>query len=397
MKKILYTLFFLGAFALTVQAQPERKVLFIGIDGLRSDAFMQANTPNLDALFQQGCYTFTSWHLGITISAPSWSDMLCGVWENKHGVTNNSYTNSDYNTYPYFVTRAKEVRPDLKAVQITSWAPMSNLVYNDGWDNKIIVGDDPDVRNSALVQLADPDLDILFTHIDNCDASGHSFQFSPTIPQYMSTIEQTDVYVGDILNALYARPGVVNGTEDWLVVLTTDHGGIGYGHGGNTLQEKQIWWAAIGSTVTPREVTIDINNPGNWFNAPMLVDIGVTALDHLLQGDNTALFAQWSLDGVSWLDNEPVGINGADLQAAGIQVFPNPNDGSFQVRMENVQGDVTIRLFDLSGKQVLETRANAVAGTPLMLPVDATALPKGLYNLQVVSEKGSANGKISVQ
>ena len=37
--------------------QTEKKVLIIGIDGVRSDAFIQAQTPNIDALIENGIYS----------------------------------------------------------------------------------------------------------------------------------------------------------------------------------------------------------------------------------------------------------------------------------------------------------------------------------------------------
>ena len=144
----------------------EYKVLFIGIDGVRSDALQQqmnnGNANNLKAMFDSGLYTFDSWHLGVTSSGPSWSSMLTGVWEDKHGVTSNNYTGSNYNDYPYFPTRVKECRPNAKAVQITSWGPMSNNVYNDGWDSKIVPPTDDACASVAVAQLADPELDISF-------------------------------------------------------------------------------------------------------------------------------------------------------------------------------------------------------------------------------------------
>ena len=31
------------------------------------------------------------------------------------------------------------------------------------------------------------------------------------------------------------------GSEDWLIVITTDHGGIETWHGGQTLEERSTW------------------------------------------------------------------------------------------------------------------------------------------------------------
>jgi len=142
MSKICFLAFFIGMFlSFSASATQPRKVLVIGIDGARADALQAANTPNLDALLPHAFYTFDSWHLDITVSGPSWSSIMTGVYHQKHGVTNNSYSGSNYLDFPYFPTRAKEFKPNLYCVQITEWAPMSDDVYNDGWNLKLKVPD----------------------------------------------------------------------------------------------------------------------------------------------------------------------------------------------------------------------------------------------------------------
>lgn len=375
----LYLLFLLvGSFSITgLQAQ---RVLFIGLDGVRSDALIAANTPNLDGLMNTGLYTYTSWHLGITSSGPSWSDMLCGVWESKHGVTSNNYTGSKYNDYPYFVTRAKEKRTGLKAVQITSWGPMSYNVYNDGWDNKIIVPTDNACVLTAKTQLLDPDLDVLFVHLDDCDAAGHANGFHPTITSYIKAIETVDAQVGDIVNQLQLRPNYAS--EDWLILLTTDHGGIGLTHGGATVDEKEIWWIANGGGVANMQITINLNDPNAWENAPQLVDIGVTALDHLLPGVDPEMEAAWDLDGKSWL-NFPVFIEDARQGENGFEIYPNPNHGIFQAVLTALGTKVTYQLTDLSGTVLASAEVKTLAGNQVELPFQLEGYAEGIYFLNI--------------
>lgn len=365
--------------AFNLQAQDkERKVLFIGIDGVRSDALQLANMPEMDELFDEGLYTYTSWHLGITVSGPSWSSMLTGVWEQKHGVTNNSYTGSNFNEYPYLVTRVREYRPDLKAVQITSWGPFSFDVYNVDWNNDVLLPSDDACLDNAKLQLLDPDLDFLYLHFDDCDAAGHGNQFSPNSPVYMNALEYVDGQVGEVVDALRSRSTYDD--EDWLILLTTDHGGIGFGHGGNSLEEKVIWWAAIGSTVTPGEIDIDFNDPQQWFNAPMLTDIAVCAIDHLLpDNDIEDLIAEWDLDGQSWLDPTPVLAN-KDLSVEKFfSVTPNPATDFVTVQMDEAGQELTYTIYDLTGKVVAN---RSLAGTKTF-DVDMTTFETGIYFITV--------------
>ena len=71
--------------------EAQKKLLFIGWDGVRSDALIAANTPNLDSLFGQAIYSFNVDRGPYTVSTPGWSSILHGVWPSKHGLTENSF------------------------------------------------------------------------------------------------------------------------------------------------------------------------------------------------------------------------------------------------------------------------------------------------------------------
>ncbi|MFM1875797.1 MAG: hypothetical protein RL266_1534 [Bacteroidota bacterium] len=391
-------------FITNIQAQ-ERKVLFIGVDGVRSDALQQANTPTWDSLTSVGLFTYTSWHVGITVSGPSWSSMLTGVWQDKHGVTDNSYTGSDFNSYPYFVTRAKEHIPNLKAIEVSSWTPMCDVsvggaVYNNGWDASLNPPTDDAVEAVAVTQLLDPDLDVLFVHIDDVDAQGHGNGFSPTVNPYMSQIEYVDGQIRTILNALKNRANYAN--EDWLVLMTTDHGGIGTGHGGPTTDEREIWWVATGNNVPNTEISIDLPNllelfpdPAEYRDAPMLVDIAVTALDHLLEPLNIDPEQQtaWDLDGQSWL-NYGTYIEEVKNSDFNFDIYPNPNEGAFKLMVgsEVEIEDFTWEVVDLSGKVVQTETVSRSSGSVSLVDVNISDLSAGVYSLRI-----SDTSKVSVR
>jgi predicted AlkP superfamily pyrophosphatase or phosphodiesterase len=75
-------------------------VIFIGWDGVRSDALQLANTPNLDSLIGHSIHSFHVDRGPHTVSTPGWSTILHGVWPEKHGLTENSFRKNRYETYP---------------------------------------------------------------------------------------------------------------------------------------------------------------------------------------------------------------------------------------------------------------------------------------------------------
>lgn len=377
-------------------ASQPRKVLIIGIDGVRTDALQQANTPNLDALIASGFYTYESWHQGITVSGPSWSTIMTGVDYNKHGVTSNSYSGSNYNTYPYFTKRAKDCLPDLYQVQIVQWAPMSDNVYNDAWDQKIKVCDGCGANSvsAAQTQLQNPNLDVLFVYFDECDLTGHSTGFSPLNPAYINSIQTVDGHVGSIISALQSRPDYV--AEDWIILITTDHGGIGTGHGGNTNSERKIWWIGSGNNpvanqltnvVDPGSIAVGNFNPAVAEGNPSQDDIAVTALDHLFRGTQCDPFnPAWNLDGQSWLDSlhveNPVGISENVIKEASIKIYPNPTSEILTVWFDNpLNTEVYPAIYDQLGNKVQDFKFVSVNQNKLN--VDVSKMAKGAYYLNV--------------
>lgn len=411
MKSILsFTILLVTLSFANINAQTnEPKVLFIGIDGLRTDALQQANTPVMDSIFQAGLYTYNSWHMGRTVSGPSWSSMLTGVWDPKHGVLDNNYNGANFGTYPYITVRAKEIVPTLKCIQVITWNPFMPNTYPGGltlpsfFDYSYDAGDygQHAATNTVITQLADPDVDFIFLHYDECDGTGHSQGFSPLIPAYQNAIETVDSEIGEVMVALHNRPNFAN--EDWLVILTTDHGGIGYGHGGNSNTERQIWWAASGPGVPVMQITG--SDPGSYMinpaaidtnvvhQTPVLTDIGVTTLHYLLrdQGINPQYHAGWDLDGKSWLafgayveENKQ-----NDLFA----VYPNPSNGQFVTRLENIGTDANYQISNASGQVVMTGIMKGAEATQF----DLTSFPKGIYYITTTVGERTGTRRIILQ
>ena len=391
----------------------KRKVLIIGIDSTRSDALQQANTPNIDSLVAHGFFTYNSWHEDITWSGPSWSSIMTGVYHLKHGVTNNSYAGSNYNQYPYFPTLAKQIDSTFKCVEYVTWSPMDVDVYNDGWDSKILGTDGYTQGNGAgdITQLQDPNIDCLFAYFDAVDITGHASGFSPTNPAYMSAIDSVDVQIGNIMAALRARPSYAQ--EDWLVLVVTDHGGIGNGHGGNTFQERNIWWIGY----SPRGVHFEFDtmpDPGSYNiapdtvnltlqrMAPVQVDIATTALHHLIysSGINPMDQAAWNLDGKSWLCEMGLCDGASGIQTVNndldAKVVPNPSaSGNFTIYCDNYDNQaVQFTVMDEAGRIIKKTTAPS---TSIKHQLDLSNEAKGIYYLSIQSGSKITTRKIVVQ
>ena len=282
-------------------AAKTKKVLFIGIDGCRFDSIQAANAPNLDRLMAEGCYDADCQILGDrysgndTVSGPGWSSILTGVWADKHGVDNNDFKVKHYDQYPHFFARLKEAQPAAYTASVVSWIPIQQHIVSAADVAKLFppvgkdyTGSDVLAAKTAAKILAESDPAVLFIYLGQVDETGHKDGFHPTVPSYIKAIENVDECVGIVLDAMRARKTFDQ--EDWLVLVTADHGGKGTGHGGgHNVPEIRNSFVIVSGPAAQR---------GKLDQETYLVDVPATALAHL----GVAADPKWQLDG------HPIGL-----------------------------------------------------------------------------------------
>ncbi len=248
----------------------DKKVFVIGVDGLRPDAIGVANTPNIDSLLAGGAFSFTAQGEDLTFSGPNWSTILHGVHRDRHLVNTNSYAGHNLAAWPDFLSRMETFDSDINTMRAISWPNISNqptladINFNANDDDVAVV-------NQVVNQMNAADPDAIFIHMLDVDHAGHSCGdcYQPDSPVYIAEIEQVDSQIGQMLGAMQNRPTFAS--EDWLVLLVADHGGIGSGHGGNTPIRRTIPFIMNGPSVTAGEI----------FPPPRNVDVARTVLTHM--------------------------------------------------------------------------------------------------------------------
>lgn len=241
-----------------------KHALVVGIDGLRVDALQQAATPVMDRLIADGAVThdaFAGGELGEvteqpTFSGPGWSSILTGVWIDKHGVDFNLFAGARFDEYPHFFARVREMNPDVYLSSFVTWTPINDSILASAEADEAFSPDTDDsaeddiaVTAAVVSHLGLETPDVIFVQLDEVDNQGHLSGFSTMAPEYMAAVETIDAQIGQMLGALRARK--TYDTEDWLVVVTTDHGGndIGIGHGMQSDEERTISLIASGGSI----------------------------------------------------------------------------------------------------------------------------------------------------
>ena len=241
------------------EGKTEKKAIIIGYDGCRADV-LKLSEGGIKYLVDGGNSTYFAYCGGVnypekntqdTSTAPGWCSILTGVWADKHGVTANDITKSmEYKT---LLTSLVEDKTIDSSSFITKWKGhfdkdtatyLNEKAYCE--ENNLNVSfnrcdDDKASLDFTLNEIDKKDCaDFLFVIYEQTDAAGHNTGFTFNNPKYRNAFIEMDNYGLETIKAIEARE--TYDTEDWLIIITADHGGIGTGHGGDSIQERMTFY-----------------------------------------------------------------------------------------------------------------------------------------------------------
>ena len=92
-----------------------------------------------------------------------------------------------------------------------------------------------------------------------------------------------------------------------------------------------------------------------------------------------------------------VGLELINNNQFSIEVFPNPNNGSFYLSMySSVNKEFAVSVFDIVGKQIYHSSESIPTGNS-KIPISIQNIEKGIYFISVKSEKGSITQKVIIE
>ncbi|HYI77103.1 MAG TPA: alkaline phosphatase family protein [Chryseolinea sp.] len=247
------------------------KTVFIILDGIPADVIEKLNPSALEEISKAGGFTRSyvggikkSYNETPTISAPGYISLLTGTWANKHNVWDNDVAAPNYNYWNVFRI-AEKANAKLHTALFSTWldnrtklvgeglqqAGNITLDYKfDGLEHDTVkyphddaadyirkIDEDVSVEAARYISAEGPDLS--WVYLEYTDDMGHRFGDSP---QFHQAITNADFQVKRIWEAIKLREQKFN--EDWLLIVTTDHGrdlAGGKDHGGQSDRERSTW------------------------------------------------------------------------------------------------------------------------------------------------------------
>lgn len=264
MRTILFFLLILASTAISAQ----QKTIFVIIDGVAYDVIQKLHLPNLNHIAGKNgmAPTLVGGEKGgktasPTISAVGYNTVLTGVWANKHNVWDNNINAPNY-SYPTIFKLYKDLHPEARIGIFSSWLDnrtklcgeasgilrfdehidgleLDTLQFPHDKEKRYMKRIDSAVTDAAAHAIRNHPPDISWVYLEYTDDMGHAH--GDREPYYQA-VQHADQLIGKLKDAIEYRQQQFK--EDWLIIITTDHGRdaqTGKGHGGQSDREKAGW------------------------------------------------------------------------------------------------------------------------------------------------------------
>ena len=255
-------------------AKKPAHVIVVGFDGWGAYSVPKAEMPNLSELMERGAWTLKKRSVLPSSSAINWASMFMGVGTEGHGYTTwgsktpeiPSIALSENGIFPTIFTITRQQRPKSEIGVLYEWDGIKYLIDTLAVSHHAQVSPTPEGSSVPItdafaeyIRQSKPTLALV--SYDSPDAVGH--RVGHDTPEYYAMLRELDGHLGRIVGAL-KEAGIYDSS---VVIVTSDHGGIGKGHGGITLAEMENPFVIAGPGV--RQI-------GEFKSAMMQYDVAAT-------------------------------------------------------------------------------------------------------------------------
>lgn len=202
---------------------------------------------------KRGAWTLKARGVMPTVSSPNWASIVMGAGPESHGVDSNdwqpdkfaiaSVCPGDSHVFPTIFGVLRAARPQAKIAVLHDWEGFGRLVEERAPQRLEHILKSPLAMKAAVEQWKKERPDLLFVHLDDVDHAGHRYGWHT--PEYFAAVAEADALIGNLVDAI---------GDGAVVVIVSDHGGVGTKHGGLSMAELEVPWIAAGPGIAAGEL-----------------------------------------------------------------------------------------------------------------------------------------------
>jgi predicted AlkP superfamily pyrophosphatase or phosphodiesterase len=248
-------------------------VVIIGCDGMSPDGIRNASAPVIKSMMLNGSWTLKARAVMPTDSSPNWASMITGVGPEQHGIVSNNWNTNRFRIeptlrgangmFPTVFGRLREFRPSAVIGCFYEWDEFNRLLEYGALDVLKECKNPADTASRAIEFIRSRKPAFTFIHFDNVDYAGHRYGHGSSA--YYRAVDVVDRQIGQILEAL-ENSGMMERT---IILVTSDHGGVGRGHGNSSKAEIEIPWVIFGRDV---KAGFEIKAPVNTYDTALTIE-----------------------------------------------------------------------------------------------------------------------------
>lgn len=266
MKKLLTFMILLcciSAVDMDAARKKAKHVIMIGLDGWSAEGLRKADMsqmPNVKYLMDNGAWTLKKRSVMPSASAINWATMFMGTPTEMHGFdkwnstkgTIPSTTDNGHGIPPTIYTIMRQQFPkaelglacDWKGVgAVSDTLAMDFYKYIGTYKGKQILITPEEYAQIAVNYIKEKKPTFFTFYFGITDNIGHNYGWCS--PEYMQCQYDVDKGIGLIIQAI-KDAGIF---DDTIIILSSDHGGKGKGHGKFTLEELETPFVLYGKKV----------------------------------------------------------------------------------------------------------------------------------------------------
>nr|WP_214460567.1 alkaline phosphatase family protein [Flavihumibacter fluvii] len=264
-------------------------VIVIGVDGMSPDGIRKAGVPVMKRMIEGGA---VKWNVRTALpssSSTNWASMIMGAGPEQHGILSNEWekdnaslppvVRGEEGIFPTIFSIVRQNRPDAEIGAVYNWGDFGRLFEKKAVNYDRTFSTEDSTTTDFIHYINEKKPVFAFLHLDHVDHAGHHDGHGT--PAYLASISKADSLIGKVLDGIKAA-GIEDNT---LVIITADHGGKGYGHGGATIEEAEIAMVLYGKGIKkgyeiPEEVytydlaatiafALHMESPYAWIGRPV--------------------------------------------------------------------------------------------------------------------------------